>query len=188
MAKGRSGKLPKTPTAPALVHGSVVTLPGGRVAEWHSVADQGTRHRTEHFRCIDSLGVLLRNGSITADMHDAGQDFNRTFVFAQLGAVGAVSFDRIPGGHWQDSVTERVAHARKRLGEALSAVGGIASPGGCAVWHVAGLGRSIREWSEIAGWNGRLLNQYEAKGILVAALGMLATYYGYGQRDDRAAR
>jgi hypothetical protein len=72
---------------------------------------------------------------------------------------------RIPGGHWQDTMTERCARARKRLGEALDAVGGIGSPGGYAVWHVAGLGQSVREWSAKEGWNGRTLNQYEAKGI-----------------------
>jgi hypothetical protein len=73
------------------------------------------------------------------------------------------------------------AWARKRLGEALDAVGGIGSPGGCAVWHVAGLGQSVREWSAQEGWNGRTLNQYEAKGILVSALGVLAVHYGYAR-------
>jgi hypothetical protein len=42
----------------------------------------------------------------------------------------------------------------------------------------------------VAGWNGRILNQYEAKGILVAALGMLAVHYGYSKpsRDPIATR
>ena len=54
----------------------------------------------------------------------------------------------------------------------------------------AGMGRSIKEWSGVAGWNGRILNQYEAKGILVAALGMLAVHYGYikPSRDPNAPR
>jgi hypothetical protein len=30
------------------------------------------------------------------------------------------------------------------------------------------------------GWGGRLVEQKEAKGILVAALGMLAAHGGYG--------
>ena len=79
-------------------------------------------------------------------------------------------------------MTERCAWARKHLGEALDAVGGINSPGGCAVWHIAGLGQSVREWSVMAGWNGRTLNQCEAKGILVSALGVLTVHYGYGTR------
>jgi hypothetical protein len=114
-------------------------------------------------------------------MHDAGQEFNRNFVYAQLNPVRSPPLDRIPGGHWQDSITERAAWSRKRLGEALDAVVGVCSPGGCAVWHVAGLGRSVKEWSLLEGWNGRTLNHYEAKGILVAALGMPAVHYGYSR-------
>ncbi len=170
----------KTSTKP-LEHGSVVQLAGGRLAEWNSLAEEGTSYRTEHFRCIDSLGLLLRNGSITAAMHDAGQDFNRTFVFAQMDGAGAPSLHRIPGGRWHDNLTERVVMARKRLDAALDAVGGIASPGGCAVWHVAGLGRSVKEWSAREGWNGRTLNEREAKGILIGALAVLAAHYGYAR-------
>ena len=169
----------KKPAVLPLTHGTVVQLRGGRLAEWNSLLEEGTTHRTEHFRCVDSLGLLLRNGAITAPMHDAGQDFNRSFVAAQLSPTGAPSLHRIPGGHWRDSMTERCAWARKRVGEALDAVGGINSPGGCALWHVAGLGRSVKEWSVLEGWNGRVLNPYEAKGILVSALGVLALHYGY---------
>lgn len=171
----------KKQVAQPLTHGTLVSLPGGRVGEWISEAEEGTSFRTEHFRTVDSLGLLMRNGAITAQMHDAGQDFSRTFVFAQLSSAGSPPLDRIPGGHWQDTMTERCAWARKRLGEALDAVGGISSPGGCAVWHVAGLGQSVKEWSAQEGWNGRTLNQYEAKGILVGALGVLAMHYGYSR-------
>jgi len=163
--------------AEPLVHGAVVPLPGGRLAEWQSLAEEGTSFRTEHFRTIDSLGVLLRNGSVTVEMHEAGQRFNHSFVCAQLDGAGAPSLDRVRGGQWRDSLTERVVAARQRLGEALDAVGGISSPAGCALWQVAGLGRSLREWSALEGWNGRTLNPHEAKGILVAALGMLVLHY-----------
>ncbi len=168
-------------SAQPLSAGDLVSLPGGRVAEWVSQGVDGTTCRTEHFRTVDSLGLLLRNGSITQGMHDAGQDFSRTFIAAQLSATGSAPMDRIPGGQWRDTMTERCAWARKHLGEALDAVGGISSPGGCAVWHIAGLGQSVREWSAMAGWNGRCLNQYEAKGILVSALGVLAVHYGHAR-------
>lgn len=172
----------KSPKPQPLRNGDVVGLSGAQVAEWSSTGEPGTNHRTEHFRTIDSLGLLLRNGAITAAMHDAGQEFNRIFVAAQLSSIGAAPLDRIPGGTWRDSMTERCAWARKRLGEALDAVGGIGSPGGCALWHVAGLGRSVKEWSALEGWNDRPLNAYEAKGILVSALGVLAGHYGYARR------
>jgi len=43
----------------------------------------------------------------------------------------------------------------------------------------------VKEWSTLEGWNGRTLNQCEAKGIFVGALGVLAVHYGY-QHTDRA--
>lgn len=167
--------------ATALRHGDLVSLPGGRVGEWLSLREPRSTFRTEHFRCVDSLGLLLRNRTITCEMHDAGQDFAREFVAAHLDGVGTVRLDGMPRSQHQDTITERRAWARKRIGHALDAVGGISSPGGCAVWHVAGLGHSIKDWSSAAGWNGRILNPHEAKGILVAALGMLAVHYGYSR-------
>ena len=47
------------------------------------------------------------------------------------------------------------------------------------MWHVAGLGKTVKKWAAQEGWNGRPVNVYEAKGILVSALGVLAAYYGY---------
>jgi hypothetical protein len=60
------------------------------------------------------------------------------------------------------------------------ALGGISSPAGSCVWHVVGLQRSVREWAIRQGWNGRSVDQKQAQGILVAALGMLAAHLGYG--------
>jgi hypothetical protein len=39
--------------------------------------------------------------------------------------------------------------------------------------------RSIREWSMRQGWSGKPIGEKQAHGILVAALGTLAGYYGY---------
>jgi hypothetical protein len=47
------------------------------------------------------------------------------------------------------------------------------------MWHVVGLQRSVREWALRQGWGGRPVEQKEAKGILVAALGILAAHFGY---------
>ena len=124
MAKKQAVQAPKP--------GTLVALPGGRVAEWVSQAEVGTRFRTEHFRTIDTLGLLLRNGAITPATHDAGQKVNRSFVFAQVEPAGAPPLDRIPGCHWQDTMTERCAFARKRLGQALDAVRWNRQPGGVA--------------------------------------------------------
>ena len=165
----------KTKPAP---YGPARPLAGSRQVEWVREAS-GEHQGNEHFRTIDSLRLMLKNGTITPPMHDAGQEFSATFARAQLDGPRALALDGIRGGQWCDSMTERTAFARKRIGQALDAVGGIGSPGGSAVWHVAGLGQSVKEWSQREGWNGRALSQPEARGILVAALAMLAMHYGY---------
>ena len=157
-----------TPTAPA----------GKRELEWVSEETEGSTFRVEHFRTVDSLGALLRGGAITQPMHDAGQEFGRAFAAANLSPTGAPAFERL-GAAGRGSVTERAAHARIRVNDALVAVGGSSSPGGSAVWFVAGCGMSVREWSMRQAWNGRAINAHEAKGILVGALGMLAVHYRF---------
>jgi hypothetical protein len=48
--------------------------------------------------------------------------------------------------------------------------------------HRLGLQRSIRQCALRQGWGGRPVRVEQAQGILVAALGMLAGFYGYGRR------
>jgi hypothetical protein len=63
----------------------------------------------------------------------------------------------------------------------MEALGGHVSPAGSCVWHVVGLQRSLREWAFRQGWGGRPVRQEQAQGILVAALGVLAAQFGYGE-------
>ena len=158
---------------------AALPLPAGpRDLEWISRGEEGTSFRVEHFRTVDSLGALLRGGAINQAMHDAGQEFSRAFDAAALSPMGVAAYERI-GVSASGSVTERAAHARIRVNDALASVGGNSSPGGSAVWFVAGLGLSVREWSIRWAWNGRAINAHEAKGILVGALGMLAVHYRF---------
>jgi hypothetical protein len=47
--------------------------------------------------------------------------------------------------------------------------------------HVVCLQRSVREWAIRQGWGGRPVRQDNAQGILVAALGVLAAHFAYGE-------
>ena len=69
--------------------------------------------------------------------------------------------------------------ARRRVGNALDALGVPGSPAGSCVWHVVGLQRSLREWALRQGWGGRPVRVEQAQGILVAALGIMVKRYGY---------
>jgi hypothetical protein len=88
---------------------------------------------------------------------------------------------RLPGGGGRGDLSDAQVDARRRVGAALDALGGLGSPAGSCVWHVVGLQRSIREWAMRQGWGGRPVRVEQARGILVAALGVLAQHYGYAR-------
>lgn len=134
-----------------------------------------------HHRVVDTLGRMMRNGSITREMHDAARDFEATFTIARFDPVVCMSLDRLPGSSNPADLTDAQVDARRRVGGAIDALGGLGSPAGGCVWHVVGMQRSIREWSMRQGWGGKPIGEKQAHGILVAALGMLAGHYGYGR-------
>ena len=132
-----------------------------------------------HHRTVDTLGIMLRAGTITKDMHDAARDFQAQFTIARFDVVRCMPLVRLPGGGGPGDLTDAQVDGRRRVGKALDALGGLGSPAGSCVWHVVGLQRSIREWAMRQGWGGRPIGEKQAQGILVAALGMLARHMGY---------
>jgi hypothetical protein len=114
-------------------------------------------------------------------MHDAAKDFQASFIVAQLDPLRAVPILRVPGAGREPELNERQLHARRKVHLTMEALGGISSPAGSCVWHVVGLQRSVREWAIRQGWGGRRVRQEQAQGILIAALGVLAANFGYGE-------
>ena len=138
-----------------------------------------------HHRTVDSLGKMLRAGTITPEMHDAAHDFQAAFIVANLDPLRALPILRVPGTGREADLSERQLHARRRIHEALQTLGGHGSPTGSWAWHVLGCQRSIREWAMRQGWGGRPLHVQQAQGIALAALDLLARHFGY--RADTAA-
>jgi hypothetical protein len=153
-------------------------VPGRQFEEIREVDPDG--RIVVHHRLVDTLGRMLKSGTIDQAMHDAAKDFQAAFIIAQLDPLRALPILRVPGTGREPDLNERQLDARRRIHEALQALGGISSPAGSCVWHVVGLQRSIREWAVSQGWNGRPVRQEQAQGILVAALGVLAAHLGYG--------
>jgi hypothetical protein len=131
-----------------------------------------------HHRTVDTLGKMLRAGTIDQAMHDAAKDFQAAFIVAQLDPLRALPVLRVPGTGREPELSERQLHACRQVHQAMTALGGIGSPAGSCLWHVVGLQSSVREWAMRQGWGGRSIRQEQAQGILVAALGILASYDG----------
>jgi hypothetical protein len=145
-----------------------------------------------HHRTVDTLGKMLRSGTITQEMHDAAKDFQTAFIVANLDPIRALPILWVPGTGRESALSERQLHARRRVHRAMEALGGISSPAGSCVWHVVGLQRSVREWSMRQGWGGRPVRQEQAQGILMAALGVMAGHFGTmrpsGRRKEHPKR
>jgi hypothetical protein len=173
-AKARSERKPRLGEEHIRPDGSVIRF----------VREEDDDHKpVDHYRTVDTLALMLRNGSITGAMHDAGQQFSQDFARAFASGVASPKLDGLPGGTAPGQMmVEKNAGAARAVRAALDAVGGIGSPAGSALWYVAGLGVSVRDWSIRLGWSGRAMSKEEGKGILIAALGVLARYYGY-ERD-----
>ena len=99
-------------------------------------------------------------------MHDAARDFQAQFTIARFDAIRCMSLVRVPGGGGPGDLTDAQVDARRRLGKAIDALGGLGSPAGSCVWHVVGLQRSIREWAMRQGWGGKPVRVEQAQGIL----------------------
>ncbi len=168
--------------------GHELIRPDGSVIRYVREEDED-RKPVDHYRTVDTLALMLRNGSITGAMHDAGQQFSQDFARAFGSGVASPKLDGLPGGTAPGQMmVERNAGAARAVRDALEAVGGSGSPAGSALWYVAGLGQSVREWALRQGWAGKAISLHEAKGILVAGLGVLARYYGYDRSISSRSR
>ncbi|MDD5000035.1 hypothetical protein [Rhodoferax sp.] len=179
-AKARAEKKPRI--------GEEHIRPDGSVIRYVREEDDDQKP-VDHYRTVDTLALMLRNGSITGAMHDAGQQFSQDFARAFGSGIASPKLDGLPGGTAPGQMmVEKNAGAARAVRDALDAVGGSGSPAGSALWYVAGLGQSVREWALRQGWAGKAISLHEAKGILIAGLGVLARYYGYDRSGSARSR
>jgi len=132
---------------------------------------EGSR-RLQTVKCSDTISRLQANGTITAAMAAAAYRFQADFYRAALDTLRAMPMERQAKGH---GGSEAVLLARHRVGEIVDRLGGHNALTARALWFVVGVGDSIKDWARrerIGG--GRALNERAAKGILIAALEVLA--------------
>ena len=101
---------------------------GGRELEEVRESDPDGRIVVHH-RTVDTLGKMLRAGTITQEMHDAARSFQSNFAIASLDPIRAAPMLRVPGAGREPDLNERQLDARRRVHLALQALGGIEQPG-----------------------------------------------------------
>ena len=144
--------------------------------------DPDTGSTVTHHRAFDTLGLMLSHGTITAEMHDAGHLFRKQFRVAALDTMRSMPLIRIPASNG-DTLTEQAYAARRKVAQAMTALGGTSSIACSCVWHVVGCECSVREWALRQGWGGRPLAPNQSQGVLLAALGVLAGHFGLVRAD-----
>jgi hypothetical protein len=184
MAGKRKPKVAK-PKHDDLAKPSKWRLQHGGFSEPIREADPETGGPVQHRRAVDTLGLMLANGNITPQMHEAGCIFRTLFHSAAIDGIATSQFVRL-GGATADNMSVRQVDARRRVARALDALGGHDSPAGSCVWFVVGLEMSVREWAVRQGWSGRPVPQPIAGGMLVAGLGILAMHFGLMPRQQAA--
>lgn len=130
-------------------------------------------------RAQDTLAILLRNGTIRDQDHDAGRRFEEDFALACLNPLHASDPGRIPGRSQHD-LNDSILAGRAKVRATMTALGGPATPVGSSVWCILGLGQSLKEWARNCqfGQGGRSLDERVAKGVFLAALSVLVAHYG----------
>jgi hypothetical protein len=183
MSKAKKAVRPRKASSPSLKRKRVQPITR-EVTEFDPNGIEVTHHRT-----VDTLGMMLDSGAITAGMHAAGRDFQAAFTIAcfdNMPRVNLTLMARSPSSAYDvRDLTDAQVGARERVDRALDALGGHASPAGSCIWHVIGMQASIREWALRQGWGGRPVRQESAQGILVAALGVLVKHYGIRDGGQR---
>lgn len=138
-----------------------------------------------HHRAVDTLGLMLRNGTIGQELYDTGVLFRTLFRKAAIDRVMTTTFLRLPGQR-VDHLSDTNVHARIKIADAMDVLGGHDTAVGSCAWHVLGCETSVREWALRQGWSGRPMAPQNAQGLLVAALGVLAVHFGLLARPRAA--
>ena len=138
-----------------------------------------------HRRAVDTLGLMLTNGTISPEMHEAGCIFRTLFRSAALDGIATSQLIRLAGATGGE-MSVRQIDARRRIANAIDVLGGHDSPAGSCAWFVVGLEFSAREWAMRQGWAGRIIHGPVGQGILVGALGTLAMHFGLVPRQRAA--
>ena len=125
----------------------------------------------ERVRLHDTLGLLFKRHWITKEQYDAGRTFEELFDKAALEPLRAPSLERVCGNPTKD-LSKSICGARKGIMAKIDRLGGIKSPASSCVWAVLGEGKTIREWASSCGFPMR---EEAARGVLIAALGVLAS-------------
>jgi hypothetical protein len=126
------------------------------------------------FERLSTLRLLEARGVISAIEARAGERFNFLFQRGNLDGLRAADMSREPvsGGRMAGDLPPSAERSRKRIADAMAALGGHGSLAASVIWHVVGLEWPTRRWAI-----STQRRQDQATGILIGALSALAAHF-----------
>lgn len=144
-----------------------------RAQHGEGVEDETPQAGVKRRRYPSTWELMAAKGTITDAMRHAAERFNSDFELGGMhGSFGGMTIDRVDNGGLRGGEPDHIISARKRVAEALDAVGGTKAQS--ALWWCVGLNVSLRDAEKEVGKSATVLG-----GILYAALENLARHYGY---------
>jgi hypothetical protein len=137
------------------------------------------------FIVVSLLGRWHAEGRIDLAEVDAGARFHREFRLGSLGDLHAADVGRVrsSAGWTGRAISANAEHFRRRVWDALEALGGLDRPPASCIYHVIGCEQTLKDWCRER-YTARRISEHQAPGILVAALACLASHY-QGARNCR---
>jgi hypothetical protein len=80
-----------------------------------------------HHRTVDTLGKMLKTGTITDEMYDVAKDFQASFIVANIDRLRALPLVRQVGAGGPGDFTDLQLIARRRVLKSIETLGGIGS-------------------------------------------------------------
>jgi len=130
------------------------------------------------FVTISLLARLHSEGKISDEEVEAGHRFHREFRRASLGDLHAADVGRVrvESRRIGLEITVTAEHFRRRVWDALAALGGLDAPPAICLYHVIGAEETLKDWCTKR-FIARPISQHMAAGVLIAALVSLAVHY-----------
>jgi L-aminopeptidase/D-esterase-like protein len=145
-----------------------------------ATTSQDTLGRIAHpWHAQNLLDAMRARADICEAQHAAGIQFADTFQRAGVASLRATDLEWKPRGKASPDVPS-AERAYRKLGGALSALGGLGAPTGSIAFSVLGLGDSLTEWSRQQHWT--TASSAAAKGVLISSLELLAQHFGLTKR------
>lgn len=152
-----------------------------------TVVVEGRERRTVR-KVADTLHQMrFRTGALGVEQYRAGCRFQRAFQAASLSGYVSADLSKPLGlNNTPGEPAVALFDERQSVYDAIRAVGGVGTLAGGLLWHVVGLGWTVKRFCEERTLSGRPITQQAASGALVAMLDGLAAHYGYIDREYEA--